>query len=171
MKLKNVLLILLPPILISINQPFLFLKSVPELQGNNISIYCAEDAERLIFYPSKDITWATGTYIDPTTGIRKNSRGDYLCGMGTKFGQVGDRFLVICENHQVYTVQIGDSKGDTWGDIYGDFSNPELAPLSGYCLIEFIVDMQVASSHIQTSGSYHTTGLIPTGILAIVKID
>ena len=148
--------------------------STPELahlKNKNISIYCAESQNRITHDPSYSITWAEGTYVDPKTGIRKNSQGDYLCAMGTKFGQVGDRFLILCENDQSFTIQLGDSKGDKWYDVYGDFNNPQLAPLSGYCLIEFIVDMPIALEHIRTSGSYHTTGAIPIGIQYIVPLS
>lgn len=144
--------------------------TLPELIGKNISIYCAESQNGITLSPSVDITWAEGTYVDPTTGIRKNPQGDYLCAMGTEFGQVGDRFLVICKDNKSYTIQIGDSKGDKWYDEYGDNSDPELAKISGYCLIEFIVDMDIALPHIKYSGSYHTTGLIPTDIIFIVPL-
>lgn len=140
-----------------------------ELQGQNISIYCAESQDGITLEPSYSVTWAEGTYVDPETGIRKNSRGDYLCAMGTGFGYCGDRFLVICRKTS-YTVQIGDSKGDKWYDVYGDPSDPVLGPISGYCLIEFIVDMDIARPLISRSGSYHTTGLIPTDIVFIVPL-
>lgn len=151
------------------SQPAYSVYDTPELQDKNISIYCAESQEGITLEPSYSVTWAKGTYVDPKTGIRKNSQGDYLCAMGTEFGQVGDRFLVVCKD-ETYTVQIGDSKGDKWFDIYGDFNDPVLAPISGYCVIEFIVDMPTALEHIRQSGSYHTTGLIPTDIRYIIPL-
>lgn len=170
---KLMLLILLPMITTAIHYfdiPHWSRETIPEVQDRNISIYCAESQEGITLEPSYSVTWAEGTYVDPDTGIRRNSQGDYLCAMGTEFGQCGDRFLIICEDNQTYTVQIGDSKGDKWYDTYGDFNNPDLAPISGYCIIEFIVDMPTALPHIRTSGSYHTTGLIPTGIQYIVPL-
>ena len=138
--------------------------------NSNISIYCAESQDGITLEPSYSVTWAEGTYVDPDTGIRRNSKGDYLCAVGTKIGQVGDRFLVLCKDKS-YTIQVGDSKGDKWYDTYGDPDDPELGPISGYCVIEFIVDMDVAAPHIKTSGSYHTTGLIPTDIKYLIPIS
>ena len=137
--------------------------------NKNISVYCAESQDRITLDPSYSVTWAEGTYVDPATGIRRNAQGDYLCAMGTKLGQVGDRFLVVCKDKS-YTIQLGDSKGDTWYDVYGYPDDPELGPISGYCLIEFIVDMDVALPLIKASGSYHTTGLIPTDIQYILPL-
>lgn len=146
------------------------MKDDPVFSGRNVSIYCAESQNGITLEPSYSVTWAEGTYVDPDTGIRRNSRGDYLCAMGTEFGQVGDRFLIVCKD-KTYTVQIGDSKGDKWYDVYGDPNDPVLGPISGYCIIEFIVDMNVALPHIKTSGSYHTTGLVPIDIEYIIPIS
>lgn len=145
--------------------------NIPELCDKNISIYCAESQDLITQDPSYSVTWAEGTYVDPETGIRKNSQGDYLCAMGTKFGEVGDRFFIGCENGETYTVQIGDSKGDKWYDVYGKPDDPELASISGYCVIEFIVDIDIAIKHLAISGSYHTSGLIPTDIKYIVPLQ
>lgn len=153
--------------------PYLFFpaKYMPNLKDRNISIYCYESQYGITEEPAVSITWAAGTYVDETTGIRRNSQGDYLCAMGTPFGSCGDRFKVICEGGESFTVQIGDSKGDHWYHEYGDNDDPALSGISGWCVIEFIVELELVPSRVVYAGSYHLSGLIPTGIEYIVPID
>lgn len=153
--------------------PFMFYSSrvTPALRDRNISIYCYENQYNIVDEPAASITWAAGTYVDEETGIRKNSHGDYLCAMGTPFGSCGDRYRVICSSGESFTVQIGDSKGDCWYHEYGDNNDPILSEISGWCIIEFIVDPKMIPSRVIYAGSYHLSGLIPTGIEYILPID
>lgn len=135
------------------------------LEGKNVTIYCVESQDGITQEPSYSVTWAEGTYVDPSTGIRKNSQGDYLCAMGLPFGVCGDRFMITSATNQTFTVQIGDSKGDCWYHLYAEGTE-----LEAYCVVEFIVDMDIAMQHVSDSGSYHTTDFFPGDIVRIERI-
>lgn len=139
------------------------------LKDLNVSVFAYEDQYGITAEPSYSVTWADGTYIDLETGIRKNQQGDYLCAMGTVFGECGDRFLVSMimsdGTENSFTVQIGDSKGDRWYHPYAIGTEFE-----GYCIIEFIVDEAIASQYTGHSGSYHFTDKFDGEIVMIEKI-
>lgn len=136
----------------------------------NVSVFAYEDQYGITAEPSYSVTWADDTYIDLETGIRKNQQGDYLCAMGTVFGECGDRFLVSMimsdGSENSFTVQIGDSKGDRWYHPYATGTEFE-----GYCIVEFIVDGDVANQYTGYSGSYHFTDKFDGEIVMIEKIE
>lgn len=140
------------------------------LKNLNVSVFSYEDQYGITAEPSYSVTWADGTYIDCETGIRKNQQGDYLCAMGTVFGECGDRFLISMimsdGTENSFTVQIGDSKGDRWYHPYATGTEFE-----GYCIVEFIVDESIANLYTGYSGSYHFTDKFDGEIVMIKKIE
>jgi len=95
---------------------------------------------------------------------------DYCVALGTVYGEIGDRFIIITDEENTYTAIMSDVKG-TDAVFYDGVHSWYHYAGNGCNVVEFIVQTEYLPSAVTISGSCGAVDYLSGNIVSIERID
>lgn len=138
------------------------------IPNNGTDWYTYMDLESITDKSSEQYRRKSNYWLD-SSGIWC-CNNDYVVAMGSGFGALGDRYMIITDKGNSYSVVIGDHKADIDTDLNNCYSLTYVNGEPKFNIIEFIVDTDSLNDNVKESGNVGDYYFIKGNIIHIEKI-